>query len=80
MKYSRGKMKGRSLPKRRDPMKNITEAETRLRKYPTDKKRLEQERQHYDDARAMTQRVRNFFFMIINIKTDILHAAERITR
>jgi hypothetical protein len=54
MKQNQGNYTGRSLPKRRELMKNITELETRLRKYPTDKKRLEQERQYYDDARAMT--------------------------
>ena len=35
-------------------MKNITVLELRLRKYPDDKKRLEEERQRYDDAREMT--------------------------
>ena len=35
-------------------MKNITALELRLRKYPDDKKRLEEERQRYDDAREMT--------------------------
>ena len=54
MKKNQGNYSGQSLPKRRDPMKNITTLELRLRKYPDDKKRLEQERQQYDDARSMT--------------------------
>ena len=43
MKQNQGDYSGQSLPRRKDPMKNITALELRLRKHPDDKKRLEQE-------------------------------------